>query len=301
MMFLGEHQLKSLYFSHDVLKRYVDNPSYHFQNNDVLLYTICANDDFEDNDGEYIQCALACKEDGTKVITAFLCDLAKMPVKAQRYWENFLIDNKCFLYSDYVTSQLEGQFYKGASIYQALLDEMKIINEQCAKIGLPTMFRKTFALTDDEMREFRPLVNATSKEFLNFAQLLHKIVVGQMNVGTFQKTIGVIRGLSSKYTEGLSVDQKLILWLKKNVSKLPKKDLDLIESAFEKLGKDRNFQAHEIYRNCKKNSLNERQKDLMYLVYVAVRQIRLILQNHPDTKSIVIPDCLITGEHIQEY
>lgn len=52
-------------------------------------------------------------------------------------------------------------------IFHALIEEIKVINEQCEHIGIPKLFNKTFGTHYSEMLEgFRNILLPTSEKLL---------------------------------------------------------------------------------------------------------------------------------------
>lgn len=82
-----------------------------------------------------------------------------------------------------------GEWVEEVSIYDAILDEMIVINNMCEQMGLPHMFRKTYKSHSLENPEdYRIIFLPTLKNFNNFILTLEKMIIHNINYKTFTTT-----------------------------------------------------------------------------------------------------------------
>ena len=186
MLAQGVEQFHIMYFAVDVLELYINNPQYAIWDCGYRG-NICIRDwDDEQADelhSEYIHdfgIAYPVDEprDRDRAVAVFLRDLAKLNYAAQCKWRGFLLRNqkefrvnygfiKNLLYADWVTEYW---------IFDALLDEIKLINAMCNSIGIPQLFRKEYSRENQELIGYRIILIPSLKNYYEFVSALEKIV-----------------------------------------------------------------------------------------------------------------------------
>lgn len=314
--FGSQHTLKPVYFSIEVLERYFDDPKY------LVFYSdyrgsICLKDEYAtDDDYEYIRdFGLAYKEDDTneRAVVTFLGDMLKLPYKAQCYWYSYLLDQQDMYFPNegFVTNLIRGEWVDNISIFQALTMELHYINEMCMAIGLPGMFREEYPsdspVQNDRPNNYHVILLPTEERYYNFVITLEKMTTSNINIDTFLTTVQGERYIPSINSIERLDDQgkpkgsvtMLVEWFKANVHGA---DIDKdIKLPLRELIKQRQTPAHVNYPNKYDKSIWTRQNNLIQSIYVAIRNIRLLLANHPKAKSVKVPDVLFDGEHIAIY
>lgn len=304
--------LKLVYFDIQVLERYFEDPKYlvfyHDYRGSIVIDDQYVEPDFEKL--EYLKdFGLAYKKDDRydRAIVVFAADLIKLPCKMQSHFHSYYLENQDEYYPNegFVKNLIYGEWVDTISIYQALTMELHYINEMCTAIGIPKMFKKEYP-TDARLQNERPsnfhtILVPTQKRYYDFIITLEKMITGNINIKTFLSDVPTIIKVERKNEQGIAKGSVTLLveWFKTNVRLA---DIDnAIEKPLKELVKIRQTPAHEIFENKFDKSIWKQQNEFMIKIYTAVRNIRLLLANHPKTKGIKIPDYLFDGEHISVY
>lgn len=310
MLMEGKEQLDILFFDIEILESYFQNPKYIVFSSDYRG-SIVTSDDFvnEDLEGEYIKDFgigyHKKKGNHERVVGVFLRDLAELSLNAQLKWKiNYLEKQEdYFINSGFYDNLILGKWIDEISIYDALLDEMKVINSMCNNMGIPNLFRKTFEPhTAEKPEDYRMIFLPTLKNYYAFILCLEKMIIHNINHKTFTTAARYIRPVDRKNGDGNPKGSLVMLeeWLKKNI--ITNENLDeLIINPLKAIRKIRQVPAHEIYSNKYDKSLSKRQNEVILETYRAIRSIRLFFANYPGNKDIEIPEYLITGENIRVY
>jgi hypothetical protein len=191
-----------------------------------------------------------------------------------------------------------GYFPEKVSIFVAFPEELHTINEFSRLMGRPSLFHKSHR--ENRPKEFGFLIRPTLKEFNSFVLLLDKMISENINKGFFQSDV-------TCQTETKRPDGKVIVEPKATITLLkdwldimfrtpdPKPIDEMIET-FRKIRRMRMKPAHKVDEDRFEEEYFREQRRLMIEAYTAVRTLRLVLQNHPDTKTHVIPEWLFKGE-----
>lgn len=303
--------LKTIYFDIQVLERYFEDPKY------LILYSdyrgsIIIDDDYVDENADRIEYlkdfGLAYKKDDSydRAVVAFAGDLMKLPSKMQSHFYSYYLDNQ----NDYcpnegfVKNLIFGEWEENISIYQALTMEVHYINEMCSAIGIPKMFLKEFSFDtswqNKRPSDFHVLLMPTEKKYYDFIITLAKMITDNLNINTFLTSACLIRPVSREDEDGKTKGSLTLLaeWFTKNTRLA---NIDDIKLPLRELIKQRQTPAHKITENKYDKSYWKKQNEFMQEVYVAIRNIRILMANHPMCNQIEIPDYLYDGEHIMSY
>ncbi|WP_427339601.1 hypothetical protein [Caloranaerobacter sp. DY30410] len=309
MLMEGRPQLEILYFKVEVLESYYQDPRYTVLSHDYRG-KIYVNDDYRDElEGEYLKdFGLGYHKDkgnNDRVIGAFIGDLADLSLNAQLKWKIHYIPNQedyKINYSFYKNTIL-GQWVDEVSIYDALLEEMIVINKMCENMGIPKLFKKTIKPHGyDKPEDYRIILLPTLKNYYSFILTLEKMIVHNINTKTFIKEGFYVKPIDRNDKKGEPKGSLVMFseWLKNNIR--TSEDLDeLIINPLKKIRKIRQVPAHEMYSNKYDKSLYRKQNELIIETYKAIRAIRLFFMNHPLNKDMEISEYLITGEKIVVY
>lgn len=227
LMQRGEKQFKIIYFSIEILERYANNPKFVIMDNGYRGNIYPKDEYVDDNniEDEYIKDYGMAYIDGKHIeraIGVFVCDLAKLSSQKQMLWKGFELHNqsKCKINSGFIENLINGQWVTKAWIFHALIDEMKVINEQCEHMMIPRLFNRTFGTHYSEMPEgFRNIFLPTLKNYYDFVLVLEKIVVHNISYKTFQKSAQYISSVTRHDESGKEKGSLTIFeeWLYKNI------------------------------------------------------------------------------------
>ncbi len=312
--------LKPVYFKIDVLERYFKDPKYLIDYSDYSG-TIALDDNFFDSDNlddyEYIKnfgLAYSKNDFSKRAIVVFADDLIKMPAKVQGYWYYYLIDKQenYFPNEGFIKNLIDGEWVEDISIYQALLMELYYINEICKAISIAPMFRMEYSYNELNQNQrpigYHNILMPTRENYYNFVNTLEKITTSNININTFlcSTSKSEVKNIDSTYIdEAGNTKQKgsvmmLNDWLRVNIVGNPNIQNDIIEP-LKKLVRLRRIPAHKLYKNEYDESIWDDQNKLIVDIYKAIRNIRLLLANHPLAKTITIPKYLFDGKYIKIY
>lgn len=310
LMQKGEKQFKIIYFNIEILERYVNNPKFVIMDNGYRG-NIYVKDEYLDDktiEDEYIKNYGMAYIEGKhleRAVGVFVCDLAKLSSQKQMLWKGFELPNqrKCKINAGFVDNLINGKWVIETWIFHALIEEMKVINDQCEHMGIPKLFNKTFGTHYSEMPEgFRNILLPTLKNYYDFVLVLEKIIVHNISYKTFQKNALYIQGIERKDESGKDKGSLVMFeeWLSKNI-RTQENITDLIIVPLKKIRNIRQKPAHELTSNQYDITLYQEQFDLMNDTYTAVRAIRLFFSNHPLAKDVKVPEHLVSGENIVNY
>lgn len=304
--------LTPVYFSIEALEKYYDDPKYLVFFTDYRG-TICLDDKYVSSSGDNFEniknFGLAYQKNDRyqRAIVLFATDLFEMPLKQQCYWYSFLLDHQENYYpnSGFVQNLILGEWVEEISIFQALTMELHYINLMCDAMGIPHMFKKEFPsdgrLQNERPNNYHTILLPTAERYYNFVSTLEKMLTGNLDIKCFQKETPTTLAVNRKDERGNNKGSVTMLcdWFSINISHV---DIEsLLRTPLRNLVKIRQTPAHEIYDNKYDPSFWKRQDDLMQEVYIAIRNIRLLLANHPQACTVTIPDVLFDGEHIAIY
>lgn len=309
MLQTGEAQFNVIYFNIEVLERYINNPKY-FVTDYGYRGQICIKNEYwnSDEDDEYIKdYGMAYKKVDYihRAVAVFLRDLSKLSKRVQLLWKSFELENQ----SQYIVEEgFEKNLIYGAWVtkhwlFNAVLEEMKIINDMCSSIGIPCLFNRTYGTSYNEKPEgYQNILLPTLKNYYEFVSVIEKLIVHNISVKAFTKDATLINSIDRKNEDGTIKGSLTMLkeWLNKNV----KAEFDieaLIISPLKDIRKIRQIPAHELYCNKYDISVYEKQKELMQNVYLALKALRHLFMGHPLATNVQVPNYLLEGKDIVFY
>ena len=225
----------------------------------------------------------------------------------QSHFHSYYLENQSDYYPNegFVKNLIYGEWVDTISIYEALTLELHYINEMCVAIGIPKMFLKEFPsdtpLQNERPINFHTLLLPTKKRYYDFILTLEKMITGNINIETFITNTPTTKAVDRKNEKGEIKGSLTLLieWLELNVKLVDIKQK--VGTPLRDLIKKRQTPAHSTFKNEYDSSLWTEQNEFMIKIYTAVRNIRLILTNHPKSKTVEIPDYLYDGKHIRTY
>lgn len=316
MLARGAEQFRIMYFAVDVLELYVNNPQYaiwdcgyrgniYIQDSETVEDTIHS---------EYIKdfgiaYPREVPRDRDRAIGVFLRDLSKLNYEAQCKWRGFLLkDQSEFIVNGgFIKNLIYGDWVTGHWIFDALLNEIKLINAMCISIGLPQLFCNEYSREYQDLVGYRIILIPTLKNYYEFVSAIEKLVINNLNYATFQKAAEYILPIERKKTDGTLKGSIEMLeeWFLINYFSENSYGYDMfkkhISSVFRRVRKIRQVPAHELYDNKHDKSVYRQQNTLIEDVYSAVRALRIMLSKHPKAMAVEIPDELKDEENIVIY
>lgn len=291
---LGEPQLRPYSFDLRVLEFYRNDPRYHYETDDISG-SISVSDQFyqsqamRDSDQVLLQTfGFAYNDEMERAVAVFLRYLADLSPEHQQIWNAQGLDGDYRLHPDYYRSSIIGDWPEGVSIFQAFMEELRLVNEMAQLMGRPSFFKKDF-VDQGRPRGFSFLVRPTLREFNDFVHLLDKMLSENINRGFFQDEV--------VFGDGERPGSLTILerWLEQTVrfpDPQPVKEMIL---AFKEIRRMRQRPAHAVEEDCFDQTYFSQQRELIQGAYGAVRTLRLIFANHPIAGRLQIPEYLQKG------
>lgn len=317
MLARGTEQYRVLFFSVDVLELYVNNPQYSIWDYGYRGNVCVNNCDGTQEDpihSEYIKdfgIAYPCEDprDRDRAIGVFLRDLANLNYEAQCKWRGFLLqDQTAFrVNSGFLRNLLVGDWSTGYWIFDAVLDEIKVINAMCRSIGLPQLFCKEYSREQQELIGYRIILIPSLKNYYEFVSALEKIVVNNLNYDTFQKVAPHIKPIERR-KEGGSLKGSIEMleeWFSVNYFSVNPYGDEMfrksISHAFRTIRKIRQIPAHILYDNKHDKTVYKQQNELITAVYYALKDLRMMFSRHPGASAVEVPSELQDVTNIVIY
>jgi len=303
---LGSGQLEFRSFDLSVLEIYRNDPRYQYDNDDVRGH-ICVTDEFYESDKmqEKDQVILetfgfSYDNDMNRAVAAFLIYLSRLSPEHQQIWNSKRLAGKFRLHPDYYRNSILGDWGAGISVFDAFLEELKVINQMCTVMNRPPLFRDTFEA--NRPRNFSFLVRPTQEEFNAFVLTLDKMMSENISKDFF---MGEVRDETDE-TRG---DGKIVVRQRRTIAMLedwfsvkvrptdPKPAADMI-AAFKKVRKLRQKPAHAVKADVFDQKFFHDQRDLIVTAYTAVMTLRQFFAGHPlvQRADVEIPNVLTEGK-----
>ena len=206
-----------------------------------------------------------------------------------------------YINSSFYKNTILGQWTDKISVYDAILDEMKLINKLCNNMKLPKLFKIEFSNESYEERPdyYRMMFLPTLKNYHDFVMVLEKMFVDNINVDTFKaKGVG-LKTVNPYDKKGKKASIRMFSeWLDLNIIN---GDMKPIIQVLKDIRKERQLPAHKIIENEYSKEFYKKQDELIKKVYRSMTCIRLLLSNHPVNRNIKIPSDLKNQENIVLY
>lgn len=302
-LMLGEPQLEFHSFDLSVLEHYRNDPRYHYSCDDVRGW-ISVQDEFgepgemREHDQVFLKSfGFGYDDDFNRAVVVFTCDLANLSAEHQQHWNAKRHASRFKMHPDYHRNQILGEWGEKVSVFGAFTEELKQINIMTKLMGKPPLFRNEY---DQRPKGFSFLLRSTTKEFNDFVLLLDQMMSENLNKAFFRGDIE----LESETTRS---DGKIIInskgtiqlleqWFQKEMRFSDPEPFNRMIAQFKNVRKLRQNPAHKPEDSKFDHNIFKEQRKLAFAAYGAVRVIRLMLANHPLTKSHTIPDWLYKAE-----
>lgn len=301
----GEPQLKPFFFNLDVLESYRNDPRMHYKHNDIgggIWITDEASEanQAEERDKVFLQTFGFAYDDNMNRSVAVYCRyLSGLTPEHQSNWESKLLSGNYKLHPDYYRTSIRGEFAERWSLCDAFLMEMKLINKMVEAIGMESLFRQTFELSN-RPREFSFLIRPTEKELNAFIHTLDKLISDNINKKFFQNDLELSEEIpleSGKFEVRQKGTLRLLEeWLQENFQFEDENPYENLITTFKKVRRLRQKPAHNIHKDVFDQEYFKQQRKLLIEAYTAMRTLRLIFANHPRTIGIKIDQLLYEGK-----
>jgi hypothetical protein len=301
---LGEPQLTYKSFDLSILEIYRNDPRYHYSYDDIHGWISVTSEFFEtdrmkDSDQVLLESFGFCfDKDNNVYVAAFLRYLSGLSPEHQLIWASKKVSNETYLHPDYHRTSIIGDWPERLSLYQAVLAEMKAINDICAAIGRKSFFKNDFA-EGRRPREFGYLLRPTLKEYNEFIHLLDKMLSENINRGFFGHDVSFEReeerGDGKIVVRQKGTIQILTDWLRSCFKTNDWSEIEEMLQTLRDVRKLRQKPAHSIKENEFDQQYIREQREVMKQVYRAVMILRVALALHPSASEVRIPRQLTDG------
>ena len=169
-------------------------------------------------------------------------------------------------------------------------------------IGLPTLFRKDYRFDSGEYENGSPLeepkgfgllMKPTRKAFLDFAQVLDKLISENLN-NKFFAAQGI--HLDEEVTQNGEVRtitkgtlRLLEEWLTKRIRIYTENGPSMLLEPLKLVRKLRQSPAHNLFNDDFSLEYQTKKENLIREVYMSISNIRMLVQTHPSAKGYEFP------------
>lgn len=289
----GAGQLDFRTFDLSVLEYYRNDPRYSYET-DFIHGQISITDEYFESESvpEHDQILLqtfgfAYDDDLNRYVAVFLRYLANLSPEHQKVWAAKEVNGNIKLHPDYYASSIQGSWGSRMSIFQAFVEELKVINEMSDLIGKPHLFRNCYS--DERPKEFGFLLRPTEAEFNNFMLLLDKMMSDNINKKFFEDDVEV--EIEEERDDGKIVVrpkgtiQILESWVNKFFRPADPAPIEHMIATFKKVRKLRQKPAHKVNADSFDQEIFKKQRTIVVDAYASVRTLRMMLANHPKVKG----------------
>ena len=301
---LGEPQLLPVYFDLPVLETYYADPRYRFEFDGYVGYISISDEHYQSEDtASKDQVALQTfglgyDAKGDRVAVVFLRYLSDLSAEHQVVWNTHVRDDDCRMEEDYYRTAILGEFIEDRSVYSAFLHEQVVINRMARRMGRPVLFRETFENT--RPKEFSLFLRPTAKNYRSFVHVLDKLLSENINKDFFRDEVrmsdrieqpdGTVE-IQARGTLSLLED-----WLR---IRFPLQDDAVFNEIMEPPKEVRKLRskgpAHRLEEDRYDRDYYRQQDELMKRVYLAVRNLRVVLATAPKARKVNVPQWLLEG------
>jgi hypothetical protein len=300
LLALGEPQFSYKFFNLRILEFYFNDPRYYYNTNDIEG-SVSLKDEkaLEEKDRILLQSFGFAydKKIKSRYIVVFLRYLSFLTPEHQKRWKIEEVNNNIFIHPDYIRITL-GHFPEKISIFDAFCEEEKIINDMTKAIWGKMIFRKIYGL-NNKPKQFSFLVRPTKKEYDDFIKLLDKLISDNIRKKFFKGELD-LKEIIERENNHVEQEKGTIRLLDEFLDKKfrlsnPEIKENMI-NVFKKIRKKRGPLAHVIQEDNWNHKYFKEQREIIIEAYTAMKDLRLILANHPKTNNVKIYDYLLEGK-----
>lgn len=237
------------------------------------------------------------KKDNSKVIVTYLPYLARLSKEHQNYWASFEINDECILDQDFFDQEFGAKFTDRVNIFDAFIQELIEINKLCRMSNNLNLFKNTYE--DNKPTNFCWITKPTYESYYKLVHIIDKLISENIHKDFFKSEIDLQEKIPQHNNEFKVVDKGTIRlleeWINKKFKFPDSEPKNKMIDIFKKVRKERHKPAHSLTDDNYNVHYFEKQKELVIESYRSIRTLRLILMNHPLTKSYNPPEWLQKG------
>jgi hypothetical protein len=304
-MALGSPQLDFRAFDLSVLEFYRNDPRYLYENDDIRGWISISDEYFEsgsvpESDQVLLDTFGFCYDDTlNRAVAVFVRYLADLSPEHQQIWKAKELQDSYELHPDYYRNTILGDWGKGISIFDAFVEELRLINKMSEAMGHPALFKNDF--NDSKPRKFGFLVRPTLESYNEFVLLLDKMI-SDINKKFFRNQVRSEKEVERKdgkiEIQQIGTLNMLESWIRKYFRTDDWEPVDEMIGAFKEVRKKRQKPAHAVDENVFDQKYFHDQRKLIVRAYTGVRTLRMMLENHPKVRAsnIEVHPVLLEGK-----
>ena len=300
----GDSHLDLVFFDLAVLERYRNDPRYlytqdYFGGSIYLKTEHYLDDDFAARDKILLQrFGIGYDPNSRWVVGVILRDLVSLSADHQGIWRGYELTAQCRLNEASFRTWFFGEWLEYNSVFSALTEEISVINAMTqAAFGKP-LFNQAYETGTPN--EYGVLLRPTEKEFLNFARTLDLMLSENVNQDFFPSSVSRTQVEKQKDGTEKTIPKGTIRLLKDWVDsavRVPTGDPGKeISAPLQRVRGLRSKASHRQIEDGFDYTYEQKQRDLIRDAYGALRTLRLLLANHPKSKSVEVPEWLFNGD-----
>jgi hypothetical protein len=200
---------------------------------------------------------------------------------------------------EYYQSSILGEFPECGSVYSAILEEQRILNDLATAIGKPPLFRRTESAFP---RGFSPLLRPTRKAYLQFVHMLDKMLSDNIDKAFFGGDVP-LENETVRKDGRVQVIQKGTLrlldeWLRKSVRFPTDEPYTSIVDPLREVRRLRQGPAHALEDDDYDIAYTRKQDELVGRVHYALSGLCIVLSQHPRAiaAGYHLPDWLLQNK-----
>lgn len=290
---LGAPQLAFATFDLAVIDHYRRDPRYNLWTNDIQAGLSIGDGAFLDptfpeKHKVLLQTFGFCHTAELKrAVAVFLSDLSELSPEHQQIWAAWEVEGAYELHPDFRRAVM-GDWNLKASLREAFIEELRVINAMCLAIERAPLFRETY---DEPPRELAFLIRPTVAEFNDFVHTADKLLSENIDYRNFPASIP--RETVIQRPDGRSVVQArgslamLEDWLRETLPAGARAPAESVMETLRKIRKLRQKPAHAVSADTHDETLFVRQRELFAEAYHALRALRQMLQTDPRTHGVL--------------
>jgi hypothetical protein len=297
-LLLGEAQLQWRGFDLGVLERYYNDPRYLFQFHDfggLLSIRDAPSGDstVPERDKVFLQTfGIGYDAEDSRLAVVFLRYLSDLSPEHQQYWKSFICAGVVKLHPEYYRASYLGQWSEHGSYFEAILAELKLLNELTTVIYGTALFRTE--LGHERPAGLSPFLRPTLRNFNAFILALDKLLSGNINQKFFEGQIQL--EYDTQRPDGkIVVTRKGTLalleeWLRKKIRwDDVEQAIEVVVGPLKRVRALRQSPAHKIQEDEFSKSFDHQQHVIVRDVYTSLSQLRHTVSRHPKAPAIEIP------------
>lgn len=300
-LFLGEPQLTPVYLDPEVMSQYVYNPQYRVTT-DNISGSLYYNDDSDIERPYLSHFGYGVKvEDSVyeRCLVVYLYDLHKLPKEEQQIWKRYILtgEHGFNIHPEYHSRSM-GHIPKNFSIFDALIEELKVINQFTEAIYGKRLFTDLF---ENRPRHYQYMHIPSEVEYYDFVKCLSNVTLDNIDRNFFS-SIGLNLTVEGTDDEGNRISRNksntalIEEWVNREFTISDRDPIDEMISDLKYLYRERSRKSHNECSNEIDRLFYNKQREIMCKTYKSIRLLRLALANSPETQGVNVPEWLYRGD-----